>query len=144
MKTMPLNMITYHFCGALLATAAISLLSSCAATGFSTADTDGSKLVSKKEFERYLLETVYAEADTNRDSRITFAEWKIANPEAEKSKFNGADANKDGSITPTEAQAHFRLEGTIDDLFAKIDVNKSGDVTEAEIEAFMSKLRSKS
>ena len=118
-------------------------LISCASSGFDTADTDDDGAVTKAEFERYLLETIYAEADDNRDSKITFAEWKEANPDAKESKFKQPDTNRDGSVTPAEVKAHFAKEGTIDDLFKQADTDKSGTVTQAELEVYITKLRAK-
>ena len=130
--------------GAVLAGACTLLLTSCATTGFNKADTDASGVVSVEEFERYLLDTVYSEADSNGDAKLTFAEWKAAYPSAEKRKFRQPDTNGNGGITRAEAKAHFERTGVIEDLFRRIDTDKTGSVTVAEIDAFLDKMRAKS
>ena len=126
-----------------LALAAALAIPSCATSGFDEADTDDSGAVSKAEFKRYLLETVYDEADANDDSKLTFAEWKARHPKADERKFKEPDTNRDGVITPEEAESHFRRKGTIDDLFQQIDTDRNGSVTEKEIDFFMEKMESK-
>jgi Ca2+-binding EF-hand superfamily protein len=124
-----------------IATASALLVASCSSTdGFKAADTNKNGSVSKSEFERYMLEAIYAEADANRDSKITFEEWKAANPETKKSRFKAPDTNSDGSITPAEAEAHFDRQGTLDDLFSQIDTNGDKSLSRAEIVAFKEKM----
>ena len=135
------NKTTVRHLGAAMAAAGTLLLSSCATSGFDRADTDDSGAVSKAEFKLYLLDTIYAEADVNRDAKLTFAEWKAANPNAEEHKFKQPDTDGDGAVTPAEAKAHFERTGMLDDLFDQIDTDKTGSVTEAEIEAFKAKMK---
>ena len=112
--------------------------------GFTIADTDKDGKVSPAECDRYMLEAIYAEADANGDSKVTFEEWKQANPDADKKKFRVADANKDGVVTPSETKAHFDREGTMSDLFKKLDTDGSGYVTRDEAVAFEEKLEKQS
>lgn len=112
--------------------------------GFTLADTDKSGSVSRPEFDRYLLESIFAQADANRDKKVTFAEWHVANPDANQEKFNAPDKNKDGSVTPEEAQAFMESKGTLADLFSKIDSDKSGSVSKGEAIAFRNKLAQQS
>ena len=128
-----------------MAAASTVLLSSCAGpNGFTVADTDESGGVSPAEFERYMLEAIYAEADTDGNAEITFAEWKAANPDAEESKFSAPDSNRDSVVTPSEAKAHFDRQGTMDDLFSKIDTNGDGSLSQEEGTAFKNKLAAQS
>ena len=133
--------ITLRCLSAATAAAGALLFSSCATSGFNIADRDSSGVVSKAEFEDYLINKIYADADTNRDSKITCAEWKASNPNAEEHKFKQPDSNGDGSVTPAEARAHFERTGMLDDLFDQIDADNTGSVTEAEIDAFLENLK---
>jgi len=128
------------------ATATVALLfSSCGSNdGFNMADTSGDGRVGQAEFERYMLEAIYAAADANKDSRITFEEWKEANPDAEQWKFRQPDRNRDGAVTPQEAKRHFDRQGTLEDLFDKIDTNNDGYASREEVQAFKEKLEAQS
>jgi Ca2+-binding EF-hand superfamily protein len=112
--------------------------------GFTIADTNKDGKVSPTETRRYVLEVIFIEGDANGDGKITFEEWKLANPDADKKKFDVADKNNDATITPAEAEAHFEKEGTLSDLFAKMDADSSGFVTREEASAFKNKLESQS
>ena len=124
-----------------IAIASAQLLASCSSTdGFKMADTNMNESVSQSEFERYMLEAIYAEADANRDSKITYEEWKTANPDTKKSRFKAPDKNRDGAVTPAEAKAHFDREGTLRNLFSKIDTNGDDALSREEIVAFKEKM----
>ena len=121
--------------------AAAALLVSCGGNdGYKKADTNEDGRVGPAEFERYMLETIFALSDSNKDSKVTFEEWKVANPGAIASKFKVPDKNRDGAVTPSEAKAHFERQGTIDDLFAKIDSGRDGYLDQNEVRAFMKEL----
>ena len=111
---------------------------------FRLADADKDSKVSPAEFDRYMLEAIFAEADANSDSKVTFEEWKSANPDADPVKFKVPDTDKDGSVTPAEAKRHFDRVGTMADLFAKIDTGGDGYLTKEEVRAFKQKLESQS
>jgi uncharacterized HAD superfamily protein len=123
----------------------VLLLAGCSTVrNFKFADTDKSGNISSSEFERYMLEVIYAEADTNKDAKITFEEWQKANPDTDKRKFSAPDTNGDQVVTPTEAKAYFKKQGTLSDLFTKIDTNKDGRLSEEEIQAFTEKMEAQS
>ena len=133
-------------CSATTVSAIALLFSACATPpdNFKIADSSGDGRVESAEFKRYMLESVYAEADANRDKKITFEEWKAANPEAEEKKFKAPDQNNDGVVTPEEAKRHFDQQGTMEDLFDKIDTNDDNYVTREESAAFNKKLEEQS
>lgn len=120
------------------------MLSSCHHANFKAADTDKSGTVSEAEFERYMLEAIYAEADANGDSKVVFDEWVKVNPDAEKAKFKAPDRNRDGAVTPDELKRHYARYGTMKDLFKKIDTNKDGQLTQEEVAAFKKKMDAQS
>ena len=111
---------------------------------FDLADSDNDRKVSPKEFERYMLEAVFAEADGDGDGLVTFEEWKEANPGADPRKFVAPDRNGDKMVSPDEARAHFAKEGTWADLFRKMDTDNDGFVSSAEAIAFRDKMAAQS
>ena len=123
---------------------AAAFLGSCASSSYDFADTNNDTKMSPEEFDRYMLEAIFAEADPNGDSKVTFAEWRAANPDGDTTKFNRPDTNRDGVVTPAEVKAHFDKEGTMDDLFAKMDTDGDGNLTQSEIAAFKEKLEAQS
>ena len=130
-----------------LAVSAVAILmagASCSTSSFSVADTDNDNRVSPAEFDRYMLEAIFAQADADGDGKVTFGEWKTANPAADAAKFKAPDSNRDGAVTPGEAKAHFDRYGTMSDLFTKIDTNSDGYLTEDEIAVFKEKLEAQS
>ena len=126
-------------------TAALLFLSGCSyERNFRFADTNNDGTISSEEFDRYMMEAVYGEADTNKDSKITWTEWKTANPGADKRKFSQPDTNRDQVITPAEAKAHFERQGTLDDLFDKIDTGDDDMLDREEVRKFKEKMEAQS
>jgi hypothetical protein len=125
--------------------APVLLFAGCAGTSaYNLADSSDDQKVSPKEFETYMLEAVFAEADADGNSLVTFEEWKAANPDAEPAKFFAPDANGDKMVSPQEAKAHFAKLGTWADLFDQIDTDRDGYITSAEAVAFKEKMAAQS
>jgi Ca2+-binding EF-hand superfamily protein len=121
------------------------LLAACTgSSGFKLADTNDDQKVGPKEFERYMLEAVFAEADADGNSKVTFEEWKAANPDADSDKFRTPDTNGDNMVSPKEAEVHFAKEGTWNDLFDQIDTDNDGYVSSAEAVVFRDKMAAQS
>jgi Ca2+-binding EF-hand superfamily protein len=121
--------------------AASSLIVSCSTVApFDIADGNADNKISQDEFDRYLLEAIYTEADSNSDSKITFEEWRTANPDAQKWKFKLPDSNGDAAVSPKELEAYFDREGKLVDLFNKIDTDNDGALDHAEIQVFRDKM----
>ena len=125
---------------ALLATAALLLPACQKQDGFKMADTNGDGKISPAEFDRYMLEQIFAAHDANGDGKVTLAEWKAANPGGDEKKFRAADANHDGAITPAEAKAYYEKSGDLKKLFSKIDTNHDGFISREEATAFLDKV----
>ena len=69
--------------GVVAGAGALLLLPSCASNkSYDLADSNDDGSVSPAEFDRYMLEAIYTEADANADKKVTFEEWKAANPGA--------------------------------------------------------------
>ena len=125
--------------------APVLLLAACAGTsGYDQADANDDQKVGPKEFETYMLEAVFAEADADGDGKVTFQEWKAANPDADPEKFLAPDTNGDKMVSPKEAKAHFAKQGTWNDLFDKMDTDNDGYVSSAEAVAFRDKMAAQS
>lgn len=133
--------ITYLTLGSLVAL----LFSACAGShAYDWADTNDDHKISPKEFERYMLESVFAEADADGNKKVTFEEWKTANPNADTKKFLTPDTNGDKMVSTKEAKAHFAKQGTWSDLFDKIDTNNDGYISSDEAVAFQKKMAAQS
>tara|TARA_R110000850_G_scaffold108742_1_gene221235 strand:+ start:2400 stop:2879 length:480 start_codon:yes stop_codon:yes gene_type:complete len=131
--------------GLVAAAGALLLLPSCATTsGYQMADANSDGRVTPPEFDRYMLEAIYTEADANADKKITFEEWQAANPSADPEKFYAPDRNGDKVVSPGEAKAHLERKGTLTDLFDKMDTNNDNSVSETEAAAFKAKLQAES
>lgn len=136
--------INKSLCSAGVMLVAAMALSSCKPSNpFAKADTNKDDKVSQTEFNRYILEEIYSAADSDGNSKITFKEWKAANPDVKKSKFKLPDDNSDGAVTPQELQKYYEEEGKLTDLFKQIDSNKDGFLSHPEVDAYMSKVESK-
>jgi Ca2+-binding EF-hand superfamily protein len=110
--------------------------------GFTVADVSGDEWVSEEEFERYMLEIIFTDADGDGDAEVTFAEWKVANPSGERWKFRAPDRNGDEVIDPGELREHFAKQGTMRDLFRQIDTDGNGYLSREEVAAFKAKVNS--
>ena len=131
--------------GAVALAATVLLLPSCKEKdGFTMADADEDGRVSPAEFSRYMLEAIFAAADADGDAKVTFEEWQKANPDAEKNKFYAPDKDGDKMVNPEEAKAHFERQGTMTDLFKKIDTDKDGYLSREEVVAFTEKMEAQS
>ncbi len=88
------------------------------------------------EFDAYMKETIFTTVDANGDGKVTKDEWRKMNPKDPESEFRRTDRNGDGSITRAEADAAFDKEGSLKDLFKKIDTDRNGSLSQAEVKAF--------
>lgn len=126
----------------LVAVAAMLGISGCSSTtpAFQQADTDRDGVLSKAEFSLVLLEATFAAADANGDAKITWDEWKAADPSAVKSKFTACDANKDGVVTPAELRQWTEANKAFDQIFTAIDTDGDGKISQPEAKAFHQEL----
>ena len=97
-------------------------------------DQDGG--VSFPEFDAYMKETIYTEFDGKGDGAVTMEEWRHVNPSGPVSEFNKADRNGDGKVSRAESDATMDQDGSMKKLFQKIDTDRNGRLSEAEITAF--------
>ena len=100
------------------------------------ADKDRDGGVSFPEFDAYMKETIFNEFDANKDGVVTREEWRKQNPSGPASKFKGADRNGDGKASRAESDAKLDQDGSMKKLFQKIDTDRNGRLSEAEITAF--------
>lgn len=122
------------------AMAAAALLASCASTpkpaAFDIGDANGNGTLSKEEFEALMSSWTFKRYDANKDGKVTFEEWKAADPTADMATFRKLDANGAGFVTLEEGLAAVRRAGTFNELFDAIDVNKDGVIDQAEANAY--------
>lgn len=102
---------------------------------FDQADLDGDGKLSRDEVHGYLVTSVFASRDANKDKLMTKAEW--GEDEAETNKiFAARDTNKDGMVSLEEAKAHARKVGAFDDVIKEADANKDGFISREEATAY--------
>jgi hypothetical protein len=120
--------------------AAAALLVSCAttpkATPFDIGDANGNGTLSKEEFEALMSSWTFKRYDANKDGKVTFDEWKAADPTADMATFKKLDANGAGFVTLEEGLAAVRRAGTFNELFDAIDTRKDGVIDQAEAKAY--------
>ena len=108
------------------------------------ADKDRDGGVSFPEFDAYMKETIFTEFDANRDGMVTREEWRKQNTSGPASKFQGADRNGDGKVSRSESDAKLGQDGSMKKLFQKIDTDRNGRLSEAEITAFQTLMQQQS
>ena len=83
------------------------------------------------------MNEVFSARDTNKDGKLTKAEWVVNNNPNEEKSFNARDLNKDGVVTRDEALAYGRNKGVakklMDDGF---NMNRDGWLSPEELQAF--------
>jgi Ca2+-binding EF-hand superfamily protein len=103
---------------------------------FTQADRDGSGALDASEVTDYFVGAIFEERDTNKDGRITPAEWNPEMDAAEAREFATRDADKDGVVTRQEAVAHALAAGVYADDIRAADTNKDGLITREEARAY--------
>ncbi len=130
---------------AAVAAAACLLLPACSKeTAFDKADANDNGSLDRQEFDRALLTLIFMASDESDDGRVTFEEWKQANPDAVSSRFKVADTDGNGAVTMEEGRAHFAREGTFTDLFEKMDSDTNAVLDRGEVTTFYDKLKTQS
>ncbi len=122
--------------------ATLALIAGCASTdSFAKLDTNGDGNGSRAEFDSYMKQEVFNRVDTNSDGKVVLGEWRAFNPKVDQTRFGKADTNRDGFITRTEADATFDREGSLKDLFTKIDTDDNGSLSRNEVKTFRAQVR---
>lgn len=114
------------------------LLASCQTTPdrFAQADINADGKLSRDEGRNFLVSTIFATRDINKDHVLTKAEWNSENdPDAAK-VFRECDANKDGKVTLEEALSHAKKTGYRDATLMTADTNIDGFISREEAKAF--------
>jgi len=103
---------------------------------FSIADADHNGKLSRDEVSDFLAYKVLQEFDTNRDGRLTEAEWTRGDARRVHD-FEARDENRDGVVTQEEAITYGRRAGGGVGLIRKADKDRDGKVSRAELTAFL-------
>jgi hypothetical protein len=103
---------------------------------FAQADGDGSGTLSPAEVSDYFVGGVFDERDTNKDGRITKAEWNPQMDAADAREFAQRDTDGDGAVTRAEAIAQARKAGLYAQVTREADANNDGVVTREEARAY--------
>ena len=88
------------------------------------------------EWERHIVTTLHAENDSNRDGRVTFAEWETNNPGADRSRFMKLDLDHDNSISWSEGLKFVQNEHIYDGVFKRMDLDGNGTLERDEAVKF--------
>lgn len=103
---------------------------------FVMADRDGNGFLNADEVSDFYVGGVFDARDTNKDGKITKAEWNPEMEAAESREFARHDANGDGVVTRDEAMAWARKGGTYAAVVKEADTNKDGLVSRDEAMAY--------
>lgn len=128
-------------CRVAAAAAVATVVSACQTTSappdrFAQADRDGNGTLSADEVTEYFVGGVFDERDTNKDGKITKAEWNPQMDAADAREFAARDTNKDGVVTREEAIAYARSQGVYAQATRAADTNKDGVVSREEAVAY--------
>lgn len=99
-------------------------------------DANGDGYLDAAELETHTTLRMMAVYDANGDGSISFAEWQVVSPEADKARFQRADANGDGGIDADELRAVVRRHPTFGRLMESVDTDGDGRASRAELDAF--------
>jgi hypothetical protein len=129
-------MITRSAAAALAALAFAACQSSTPPDRFAQADGDRNGTLSEAEVTIYFVVGIFEARDTNKDGRISKAEWNPQMDAAEAREFAKRDANGDGFVTREEATAYALKAGLYAEDLRAADTNKDGVVSRAEAVAY--------
>jgi Ca2+-binding EF-hand superfamily protein len=123
---------------------ATCLLAACTSTApqpdrFALADTNLDGKLSRKEASDAAVRAVFTNFDTNKDGKLTFAEWKENDATADEKLFAERDTNRDGQITVAEAQASADRQKVFGSAFKEGDTDGDGLLSRDEAAAFAAK-----
>jgi hypothetical protein len=121
---------------ALAALSGLSCQSTTPPDRFAKADKDGSGALSSAEITEFLVVGIFDARDTNRDGKITKAEWNPQMDATEAREFLLRDADGDGAVTREEAVAYATRTGVYAADIRAADTNKDGQVSLAEARAY--------
>ncbi|MBS1182813.1 MAG: acid-shock protein [Proteobacteria bacterium] len=99
-------------------------------------DLNGDGKMTRDEFAQMISSRTVELTDTNKDGRISLAEW-TARPVAQKAKaagrpemrFDTLDSNKDGFVVAAD------FAGSLEKRFDRLDANKDGSLSKEERQA---------
>lgn len=95
---------------------------------FALIDANADGKVSPAEMASFKHEEGLAEVDLDNDKRASLVEWKAARPSAttDDGIFAKLDLNKDGFISEEEAVTHITAQSAYQAAFKKMDANGDG------------------
>ncbi len=103
---------------------------------FAQADRDGNGALTAAEVSDYFVNAIFDARDTDKDGRITKAEWNPQMDAVEAREFVLRDTNNDGAVTREEATAYARRRGLYTKETREADTNKDGLLSRAEVTAY--------
>ena len=120
-----------------LATLPLTLASGQTLNRFDEADANHDKMLSLDETNKYLVAEIFKTRDSNKDGKVTRAEWMIVKDAGQTAEeFRQRDANADDVVTMDEALAYGRTKGLAKELMTAADSNKDGKLSSEEIKAY--------
>lgn len=103
---------------------------------FAQADADHSGKLSRDEVNSYLVIRIFESRDSNRDGKLTKAEWLAGNDAGQERIFRDRDANHDGVVTLDEALSYGQKKGMANKLVREADTDKDGLISREEATAY--------
>ena len=105
---------------------------------FALADANGDDKLSRKEASDAVVRGVFEKYDSNRDGKLTFAEWKVNDTTADEKLFAERDSDRDGHLTLAESQASADRQNVFGDTFKNGDTDGDGLLSRDEAAALES------
>lgn len=103
---------------------------------FDEADANRDKALSLDEINIYLVSEILSSRDANKDKQLTLAEWMTGDDSAQEKAFRDRDGNRDDVVTMDEALAYGRKKGLAKQFLDGADSNKDGSLSLEEAKAY--------
>jgi len=103
---------------------------------FDETDTNHDRLLSREEISDKIVTEIFNGRDTNKNGRLTKAEWNVPGEQRRNSLFLDADTNHDGVVTLAEAKVFGRKRGMGNEFYRDADTNHDGSVSLTEARAY--------
>jgi Ca2+-binding EF-hand superfamily protein len=103
---------------------------------FAQNDVNHDGKLSREEINHSLVAAIFEARDSNRDQKLTRAEWLVDEDAGQDKLFQQRDANRDGTVTFEEALAYGQTKGVASRIMREADTDHDGAISRDEATAF--------